>query len=108
MSHEKFQNCIDACNSCATMCNHCTTSCLNEKEVQPMTKCIQLNLECAAICRATAELMSLGSNYAKDLLELCSIICDVCATECRKHNMDHCRQCAEACSNCATVCREMI
>lgn len=107
MSHERFQECIDECNSCAAECNHCTISCLNEPEVQHMVKCIEMNLQCAAICRSASEMMSLGSDYSMQLCTICADVCDACATECQKHNMDHCQQCAEACRNCAAVCREM-
>lgn len=107
MSHEKYQSCIDACNDCATICNHCAIECLNEGEVHHLTKCIQLDLACAAICRASAELMSLGSDYSKKMCTLCAEICEACAVECDKHEMDHCIDCAEACRECAEICRKM-
>lgn len=107
MSHERFQECIDECNSCAAECNHCTIACLNEPEVHHMVRCIEMNVQCAAICRSASEMMSLGSDYAMQMCALCADVCDACATECQKHSMDHCQQCAEACRNCAAVCREM-
>ncbi|MHB8898378.1 MAG: four-helix bundle copper-binding protein [Thermoguttaceae bacterium] len=33
--------------------------------------------------------------------------CDACADECEKHDMEHCRKCAEACRRCAEECRQM-
>lgn len=72
-----------------------------------MAPCIQLDMECAAICYAAAELMSLGSDRAKELCRLCAEICDACATECEQHDNDHCRECASACRACAKECREM-
>lgn len=107
MSHEKYQSCIDACYACATICNHCTTSSLNESQVNHLTKCIQLNLACAVICRAAAEMMTLGSDYSTQLCKLCSEICEACAEECGQHEMDHCKQCAEVCRSCAKECRKM-
>ena len=38
---------------------------LQEDNLPMMTKCVQLDLECAAICIAAAWLMSLGSNKMK-------------------------------------------
>lgn len=72
-----------------------------------MAKCIQLDMECAAICYAAAQLMSLGSKRAKQLCELCAEICDECGTECGKHQMEHCQECAQACKQCADECRAM-
>ncbi|HLP05737.1 MAG TPA: four-helix bundle copper-binding protein [Paludibacter sp.] len=107
MSHERFQNCIDECNSCATMCNHCAVSCLHEDDAKTMATCIELDMQCAAICRAAAEMMSLGSQYAVQLCALCAQVCDACGMECGRHNVQHCQDCAEACRNCAIACREM-
>jgi len=67
-----------------------------------------MDMACASICRAAAELMSLGSDYSKQLCKLCAEMCDACAAECEKHDMDHCQDCAKACRKCSAVCREMI
>ena len=98
----QYQKSIDACIECATMCNHCAVSCLEEKDVQQLTKCIRLDLDCAIICRVTAELMSLSSAYSSELAELCATVCTACAQECQKHaDMEHCNECADACRKCA-------
>jgi hypothetical protein len=110
MSHQQFQDCIDACTACAVACSHCATECLQEKNVGELTKCIQLDLECAAICRSSVELMSLGSEYSHHLCRICADVCNACAEECEKHaqmGMEHCRECAEACRKCAEVCESM-
>jgi len=98
MLNQLYQKCIDACLECATTCNHCAISCLEESEVQHLTKCIRFDLECAVICRTTAELMTLNSAYSTKISGLCATICDSCAEECEKHTaMEHCKECAEAC-----------
>jgi hypothetical protein len=108
MSHEKFQQCIEACNNCAVICDHCTMSCLSEKNVQHLTRCIELNLDCASACRVAVEFMSKGSEYADRYCQLCADICNACAEECEKHaDMEHCRHCAEVCRQCAEACMEM-
>ena len=99
-----------ACIECATTCNQCAVSCLEEKDVQYLIKCIRLDLECAVICRSTAELMSLNSSYSKDVCQLCASICNVCAQICEQHanmGMEHCRECAEACRACAQETMEV-
>jgi hypothetical protein len=73
-----------------------------------MAKCIQLDMECAAVCYAAAQLMSLGSGYAKDICQQCAEICNACGNECGKHShMEHCRECMEACKACAEECHKM-
>ncbi len=104
MTNQQYQKCINACLECATECNHCAVACLEEKEVQHLTQCIRLNLECAVICRASAELMTSGSVYSPQICELCAAICNACAEKCEQHanmGMEHCRECAEACRACA-------
>ena len=110
MENQQFKDCIDACVACALACSQCATACLSEENVAHMAKCIQLDLECAAICRSAAELMSLGSSFSAHLCRVCADACNACADECEKHaamGMDHCRQCAEACRTCAKACEEM-
>ena len=72
-----------------------------------MAACIQLDMECAAICYAAAQLMSLGSKHVKELCRICADICDACGAECGKHHTEHCQECATACKECAAECRQM-
>ena len=58
MIDQKFKDCIDACLACAVVCNQCAIACLNEEMVKQLTRCIQLDLECAALCRAAAEVIA--------------------------------------------------
>lgn len=110
MSHQMYQHCIDACDACTVACSHCATECLKEEEVKMLSRCIQLDLECAAFCRSASEVMSLGSKFSPQLCQLCAEVCNACAEECEKHaemGMEHCRECAEACRRCAAACEEM-
>lgn len=106
--HQEFQSCIDACDACAAACDHCAVSCLAEKDVKAMARCIQLDMDCAAICRLASSTMARGSEFAGMICEACADVCEACAQECEKHKaMEHCRQCAEACRRCAQECRKM-
>jgi hypothetical protein len=73
-----------------------------------MAHCIQLDMECAAICYAAAQLMSLGSSKAVELCRICAEMCEACAAECEKHENEHCQECAKVCRQCAEECRRMI
>ena len=106
--YHQYESCIEACLRCASICNHCAASCTQEEDVKMMAGCIQLDTECAAICYAAAQLMSLGSSKVKKVCRLCAEICETCSVECGKHtHMQHCQGCTEACRRCAEECRKM-
>lgn len=108
MSHEKYQTCINACNDCLNECEHCATACLNEKNMDNLARCIQLDRDCADACRLAVQLMARGSEYASSFCAFCAEICQACGDECAKHKeMEHCQRCAEACYRCAEECRKM-
>ena len=91
----------------AALCNRCSSACLQEEDVKMMAKCIQLDMECAAICYLSAQLMSLGSERAKDICIICADICNECSIECGKHESEHCKQCSIAGRNCSDECLKM-
>ena len=105
--YHQYQTCIEACLRCASVCNYCASSCTREEDVKMMARCIRLDMECAAICYSAAQLMSLGSDHARDICRTCAEICQACGEECARHDMDHCRECAEVCFRCAAECRQM-
>lgn len=51
-------------------------------------------MECAAICYASAQLMSLGGQNAKELCRICAETCEACGAECSRHEAKHCQECA--------------
>jgi len=105
--YHTYKICIEACLKCAAICNHCASSCTQEEEIKMMARCIQLDMECSAACYAAAQLMSLGSQKAKELCRICADICEICGHECGKHQTEHCQECADACKQCAEECRKM-
>ncbi|MDQ3109241.1 MAG: four-helix bundle copper-binding protein [Bacteroidota bacterium] len=90
---------------CAAACNTCSTACLDEKDVKMMANCIKLDMDCAQICAITAAFVARNSDHATHLMKECAEICGKCATECEKHEMAHCRACAEACRKCEEACK---
>ena len=107
MAHEEFKSCIDACNQCAEACDYCEAACLKEREVAKLAHCIQLDIDCAEICRLAVSYMSRESAYAGDVCELCAALCEACARECAQHQMRHCQDCAASCKRCADECRRV-
>jgi hypothetical protein len=107
MSHQKYAIVIEALNKCAAECNHCFAACLDEENVQMLTNCIKLDIDCAQLCTLTASLLARGSEHGLHLLKECAELCDACAAECEKHSShhEHCKNCAVACSDCADICQ---
>jgi hypothetical protein len=107
MTYHENKETIDACLASAALCHHCAASCLQETDVKMMANCIQLDMECAALCTATAQLLSLGSPHASALAKICAAACEACAAECSKHTNVHCQECATACKICADYCKNV-
>ena len=105
---ERYQSCIDACNACADACNRCAVACLFEPNRHELTRCIQLDMDCAEICRLASAYMARESELVTEMCSFCADVCAACAEECERHAMDHCRRCAEACRECANECQRML
>lgn len=106
-NYHTYQACIEACLKCAAICNHCASSCTKEENIAMMANCIQLDMECSAICYAAAQLMSLGSEKANEICRICADICEKCGAECSNHENEHCQECSVICKECASECRRM-
>jgi len=109
MHNSQYKPIIDALVACAAECEHCATACLQEEDVKMMIRCIQLDRDCSALCRTTADALARNSENAQVFLDACAAICAACGEECEKHaqHMDHCRACAEACRRCEEACRSL-
>jgi hypothetical protein len=107
------RDCILACSECAQACTICADACLSEQaHLAMLVGCIRLNLDCADVCRVTAQLLTRPSHRdapaLQAQLEACIQICKACADECSKHtSMSHCRICADVCRDCAKACEAM-
>lgn len=101
--HQENQNLLRTLQDCVNECNHCYQACFSEQ--MDMSRCIQLDRQCADICQLAISYVASGAEATHILLEACSQVCAMCAEECEKHVMDHCKRCAEACRRCAEECK---
>ncbi len=102
---------LQALVECAAHCRACADACLAGEDVADMVRCIRSDLDCAAICEATAEVIAQpGTSGApwRKMLEVCIEMCEACADECGSHDHVHCQECAEACRRCAEACRALL
>ncbi len=107
MNYHDYKSCIDACLQCAAVCHHCASMDLQEDDPEMMSHCAQLNMDCAAVCIAAAQLMSIGSKSSKKICQLCAEICKQCMNECVKHDNEHCIECAQTCQTCIEECENI-
>ena len=108
MDQSQFQSCIDACNACADACDRCAAACLQEPDVNAMTRCIALDIDCAEICRLAAGATARSSEIAATICRACMEVCEACADECTRHAARHCQDCAAMCRRCMEECRRMV
>lgn len=92
---EHCKECAEACRACAkeTMEVHQN---LDKQEKDTKTATVHQD-ECAILSRASAELMSLGSAYCKQIFELTASACNASSEAIEKHfnlEMKHSKECA--------------
>ena len=104
----KMQDCIQECKTCEQICLETVTHCLQKGGRHAEPQHIQMLLDCAEICRASANFMIRGSNFHGRTCGVCAEVCDACAQDCASFGDDaDMQRCAEACTSCARSCREM-
>ena len=99
-------SCIDTCLRCAKVCwQFATNHCLQKggKHLDPDHYRLMLN--CADICRMSAEFQLSSSPYSDQLCALCAEVCEACAHSCEI--LDDMDECVAACRICAASCQEM-
>ncbi len=105
MKNEKL---IKALQNCIQHCNYCADACLDVDNVKMMVNCIRTDRACAEVCNTLLKLLSSNFEEIEDLVRSCKNICNQCADECGKHDMDHCKACAKACKECAIECEKYL
>ena len=99
-------SCIEACNDCNRVCLQHVQHCLTLGGEHAEADHIAMLLTCASVCRATAELVALDSEWHATMCDLCSQVCEECADGCEElGEMD---DCVQACQRCAEECRAMV
>ncbi len=98
--YHQYKVCLEQYLKCATLCHHNVYALLQE-DAEKYKKCIQLSSECAVMCLAATQMLSLGSHIAREVAGLCSQACHACAAECENYpESAHCKECAEICRIC--------
>lgn len=102
VQHERLVKIIQDCEA---VCEDMTTYVKNRSDVEMRRMQLHLLRDCADICGLTAKFVARGSDFARDLADLCACICEACGNECAKHRDPKSQNCARICLNCARECR---
>ncbi len=65
---QEHRECIEQCYECAAACDICASSCLREDNVEMMKHCIQLDMQCAAICRPGGAIYGVGKRVLTKIM----------------------------------------
>ena len=108
MTDEKMRACIEECKSCHDICTETISHCLEIGGDHAEPNHIRLLLDCAEICRTSANFMLRMSEFHSQTCGVCADVCERCAQDCEHFGDDQMmQQCAETCRRCAESCREM-
>lgn len=101
-----LQACIDACLRCHSTClSMAMTHCLEMGGEHVAPDHFRLMMDCADICRTSADFMLRASAHHAAVCGVCADICEACAADCEwVGDMD---DCVAACRACAQHCRQM-
>lgn len=103
-----IQDCIENSTACHNICVATAAYCLDKGGSHAEAAHLRLLLDCADICRTSADFMLRGSPLHTQTCAVCADICAKCAEACRAMgDDDQMRRCADICEHCAQSCREM-
>lgn len=107
--NEGMDECIRNCTECHRICLETVVYCLKLGGAHAEPEHIRLLLDCADICRTSADFMIRGSDMHALTCGTCAEVCERCAADCEQMGVDdaHLKQCAEVCRRCAESCRQM-
>jgi hypothetical protein len=104
-----MEQCIRDCMACYQECLSTISHCLSQGGKHAEPKHITMMMECAEICKTSADFMLMKGQFAYELCQLCAKVCDACAESCSKvdPNDSMMQKCADLCRRCADSCRNM-
>lgn len=102
-----MQACIDACTSCAATCTEMMHHCLHLGGSHAEAEHITTLLDCAQICRTSADFLLRMSPSHMDTCRACAAVCRACEESCRKFDDAEMKRCADMCASCAESCEKM-
>ena len=108
MPDDDLHRCIEACLECYRTCNETINGhCLEAGGEHTRPEHVRLMVDCAEICRTSADFMMRRSDRHHLTCGICADICAECAEDCARFDDEAMSACADACRRCAESCRAM-
>lgn len=103
------QQCIDNCLNCYRMCLETLAYCLEKGGAYADPERIKLLMDCAEICRTSANFMLRGSKQHTTTCTACAVICRLCGVMCEElaDDDEQLKACAAMCFTCTESCHAM-
>ena len=102
---EMMRECLQNCTDCHYVCLRTAVS--GDVVGKISAEDLKLLLNCAEMCRTSADFIDTESAFHKKTCGLCSEICEASAAMCERSNIEIMRQCAQTCRKSADSCRRM-
>ena len=104
-----MEQCIENCTNCHRICLETAARHFAGERTPKLEEAhVRLLLDCAEICRTSADFMIRGSDMHPHTCLACAAICERCGDECDRLGEDpYMAACAEICRRCAASCAEM-
>lgn len=99
--------CIRACQETVAACQTCISA-SRDGDSQAMARCIALCVDCADLCKLTANAIARNSEHMDAICALCAQACLACNEECSRHVSLGCQRCAEISYYCAEACHHIM
>jgi hypothetical protein len=101
------KQCITHCMDCYRMCiETAMTHCLRAGGAHVEPSHFRLMINCADLCRATADFLLSESEFEARICALCADVCEACAASCRE--VGEMEDCVLACEICSGSCAAMV
>ena len=105
-NQDAMQTCIDHCLACSEICwRMATTHCLQLGGPHAEQPHLALMLNCAELCRTSAQFMLSGVEVHRHVCAACAKVCAACADDCEA--IGQMNDCVAACRRCADSCAAM-
>lgn len=102
-----IRNCIEACTSCSNVCTETMHHCLHMGGRHAGAEHVTTLLDCAEICRTSADFLLRTSPLRAATCSVCAAVCRACEESCRGLGGEEMKRCADECARCAESCERM-
>ncbi|RAV60128.1 hypothetical protein DIU36_02195 [Mucilaginibacter rubeus] len=111
MSNPYQQEFIQKLERCTLLCACYVAQNLGQDPSRVTGTGIHMALDCASVCKAMAEELTLEDIITLHLCQVCAFICNSCGEELERLDgmgIAYCSECSKACYQCAQTCQQIL